>query len=114
MDYYTGYEKRLGEGTPGHVIYTYPSSLGIDILTADMPASLLGMTNGRRIMLNKDAGELKEFVIFHEEEHVKDMNASELEVDKRALERMKISGKLTPIRERKINELMKKRWGRKL
>jgi hypothetical protein len=112
MEYFNNYEKRLGSGDAGIGFYSYPSYLGINIFTADMPSSLLGMTNGRRILLNKDAKEAKEFVIFHEEEHVKDMSASELEVDKRALTRMKKSGRMTQEKEKTIKKLMKKRWGR--
>lgn len=109
-----GYKKNFGLGSVDFptILYSYPSYLGIDILTAndeDMPASLLGFTNGKVIVVKDSIDkEVSDFVLLHEEEHVKDMSASEMEVDKRALRRL-ISRK----DEKKIKsalDLLEKRW----
>jgi hypothetical protein len=100
----------------GPLVYGYPSAFpGVKIFEMDenYMNHLLGLTNSKFIALKKGLGELKDFVLFHEEEHVKDMSASELEVDKRALKRIKSSRKLTKSLLKKIKELMENRWGDK-
>jgi hypothetical protein len=86
----------------------YPSYLGVDIFFADLDENLLGMTNGKRILVKEGMSkELKEFVLMHEEEHVKDMDASELEIDNRALKRFLAKHKAI---SKEIKELVEKRW----
>lgn len=106
------YTKNFGFGSVDFptILYSYPSYLGIDILTAsdkDLPHSLLGFTNGRAIVIKEGIKDIKDFVLLHEEEHVKDMSASELEVDKRALRRL-ISKKSDKIEH--VLHLLEKRW----
>ena len=87
----------------------YPSYLGVDIFFTDLEENLLGMTNGKRILVKEGMNkELRDFVLMHEEEHVKDMSASEMEIDERALKRF--FAKHTKITE-EVQELLEKRWG---
>lgn len=98
------------------ILYSYPSYLGIDILTAsdkDMPPSLLGFTNGRSIVIKNGIKDVENFVLLHEEEHVKDMSASEIEVDKRALKRL-ISKKVDEKKIANVLRLLEKRWDIKI
>lgn len=93
------------------LVCSYPSYLGVpifDVDEKDMDSSLLGLTNGKMIIRKKDLdNSLKEFVLFHEEEHVKDMDASEFEVDRRATRRFfRKHGKLT----NDIIDVLKMRW----
>ncbi|MBI4170447.1 MAG: hypothetical protein HY514_02045 [Candidatus Aenigmarchaeota archaeon] len=91
----------------------YPSYLGVNIFQADekyMGKSLLGFTNGNFIVIRKGLNKiLRLFVQFHEEEHVKDMSASEKDVDKRALKRL--MQRNMPQKElREVKKLLKQRW----
>lgn len=104
--------KKMGSGFLGNIplVAGYPTYLGVDIFevnNSDMPATLLGLTNGRHIIIKRGLNpELKEFVRMHEEEHVKDMFATELEIDRHALRRFKAkSGKIGD----EIINLLKKR-----
>lgn len=110
--------KKFGSGSIDFpiVIYSYPSYLGVDILTVDsknMPDSLLGFTNGHDIVIRDGIKEIEDFVLFHEEEHVKDMSASEIEVDKRALKRL-ISKKAGEKKIANTLRLLEKRWNIKI
>ena len=71
-------------GYPG-----YPSYMpGVFMFEAELPDGLFGFTNGKAIVRRKGmSNSLKEFVLLHEEEHVKDMFATEREIDGRALRR---------------------------
>lgn len=94
--------------------YSYPSSFpGINIFEAGEAYldKVLGMTDSKVIILKKGLKELRDFVLFHEEEHVKDMSAGEMEIDRRALKRIK--AKLTVKLLERIKELMSARWGAK-
>ena len=120
MDYYTRndyrYKKNFGIGSVDFpaVLYSYPSYLGADILTAsDMPSTLLGFTNGREIVIRDGIKDIRDFVLLHEEEHVKDMSASEKEVDKRALRRL-LSKKCGEQKLEKVLRLLEKRWDIKI
>ena len=57
-------------GYPG-----YPSYMpGVFMFEAELPDGLFGFTNGKAIVRRKGmSNSLKEFVLLHEEEHVKDM-----------------------------------------
>jgi len=107
------YKKNFGLGAADFtgLLYTYPSYLGVEILTVsknDMPDSMLGFTDGKKIVIKDGIKNVEDFVLFHEEEHVKDMSASELEVDRRALKRL-----IAKKTEKKIDavlELLEKRW----
>ena len=112
------YKKNFGLGSVDFptVLYSYPSYLGVDILTAsesDMPHSLLGFTNGRSIVIKDGLKDIGDFVLLHEEEHVKDMFASEMEVDKRALKRL-ISKKVSEEKLENVLRLLEKRWNIKI
>ena len=105
-----GYEKKFGSGSAFAAAgIWYPSYLGIDIFFTQLSDSILGMTNGKRILLKENLREdVKDFVLMHEEEHVKDMSLNEMETDTRALRRFfqknrKISAE--------VSALLKKRWG---
>ena len=92
------------------MIYSYPSYLGVPILKENrryLPLNVLGMTNGREIKIqNNLPKDIAAFVLFHEEEHVKDMSASEREVDERALRRfLAKNGNIT----KNIKKLMRRR-----
>ena len=94
----------------------YPSSLP-DVIELEfdergMGNHILGFTNGHVIVRRKNLGLLKDFVQFHEEEHVKDMDANELEVDKRAFRRL--SSLTNDNKIEKAIELLEKRWGNEL
>ncbi len=113
MRYYDSYRiKRLGTGNipmlngyPG-----YPSYLpGVFEFQTNLPRNILGMTDGKMIVTRKNLRTLKDFVRFHEEEHVKDMFASELEIDKKALRRLLLKGSKKDIG--KVRKLLRKRWG---
>src|SRR3989338_6840874 len=102
--------KNFGTGfaNPGFGSW-YPSYLGVDIFFTDLEENLLGMTNGKRILVKEGMPkELRDFVLMHEEEHVKDMSATELEIDERALKRS--FAKHNKITE-EVQELLGKRWG---
>ncbi len=91
----------------------YPSYLGVSIFPADekyMGRNLLGFTNGNFIVVKRGVPKsLRLFVQFHEEEHVKDMWASEKIVDQRALKRlMKINTNKKELKE--VRALLRKRW----
>lgn len=108
------YKKNFGLGSVDFptILYSYPSYLGIDILTAresDLPHSLLGFTNGRAIVIKEGLKDVEDFVLLHEEEHVKDMSASEVDVDKRALRRL-ISKKVSDKKMEHVLHLLEKRW----
>ncbi len=106
------YKKNFGFGLADFpiVLYSYPSYLGVDILTASgLPDSLLGFTNGRSIVIKDGIKDIEDFVILHEEEHVKDMSASELETDKRALKKL-VARKVSEERLEEILHLLEKRW----
>src|SRR3989344_1302313 len=87
----------------------YPSYLGVDIFFTDLEENLLGMTNGKRIFVKEGiSAVVKDFVLMHEEEHVKDMDATELTIDNRALKRfLSKHGKINE----EVQELLEKRWG---
>ncbi len=91
----------------------YPSTiLGVsecELSEQDMGQHLLGFTNGKTIVRRKNLGLLKDFVQFHEEEHVKDMSANELETDTRAFRRL-LSLKNHEKTDQTL-ELLAKRWG---
>jgi len=94
------------------MFYSYPSYIGVPIFRTEknyLPSRVLGMTNGKRIIINNNLPkDIAEFVLFHEEEHVKDMLATEQEVDERALRRfLTKNNKIT----KTIKKLMKKRHG---
>ena len=94
------------------MLYTYPSYLGVSMAIEDkryMPLHVLGMTNGASISMRRGMPrDVADFVTLHEEEHVKDMNASEREVDERALSRFAAKhGRIT----RHVARLMEKRHG---
>ncbi len=92
-----------------HGLPTYPSYLGVPITEPLLGEHLLGQTNGRRINISSGADpHIKNFVLMHEEEHVKDMSASEWEVDKRAVQRLIRSKK--PVSWIKVKLLLKQRW----
>lgn len=112
------YRKNLGIGSANFptILYRYPSYLGVDILTADgknMPSTLLGFTNGRSIVIKDGIRCIEDFVLLHEEEHVKDMGASELEVDKRALKRL-LAKKVSDKKLENVLKLLEKRWNIKI
>ena len=101
--------KNFGTGfsNPGFGSW-YPSYLGVDIFFTNLEENLLGMTNGKRILVKEGMPkELRDFVLMHEEEHVKDMSATELEIDERALKRF--FAKHNKITE-EVQELLGKRW----
>jgi len=117
LTFYT-YKKNFGLSSVDFpmILYSYPSYLGVDILTAsdsDMPHSLLGFTNGRAIVIKEGLKDVEDFVLLHEEEHVKNMDASELEVDKRALRRL-IARNTSDEKLEKILQLLEKRWNIKI
>lgn len=91
----------------------YPSYLGIKIFSADekyMGKSLLGFTNGNFIVIRKGLGKiLRLFVQFHEEEHVKDMQASEKVIDQRALKRL-IQRNILQRDLKEVRSLLRRRW----
>ena len=78
-----------------------------------MPSTLLGFTNGREIVIRDGIKDIRDFVLLHEEEHVKDMSASEKEVDKRALRRL-LSKKCGEQKLEKVLRLLEKRWDIKI
>jgi len=83
---------------------------GIAINESDMNEQLLGFTDGSKIWRKRSLqGIVKEFVLFHEEEHVMDMGASEMEVDSRALARLK-SKTLQEQEKDAIKALLSLRW----
>jgi hypothetical protein len=92
----------------------YPTYLGVNIFEAEekyLGKNLLGFTNGNFIVVKKGMGKaLRLFVQFHEEEHVKDMFATEKEVDKRALKRL-MSRNVKKEELREVRHLLKQRWG---
>jgi len=93
----------------------YPSYLGVDIFKMDgneMPRSVLGFTNGRQIAVRRGLkGLLAEFVLLHEEEHVKDMSAGEKETDRRALRRLLAKRPALGDNDLKsVKKLLRKRW----
>ena len=95
-----------------HGLPTYPSYLGVPITEPLLGEHLLGQTNGRKINISsKTDPQIKNFVLMHEEEHIKDMNASEWDVDKRAVQRLIRSKK--PVSWIKIKLLLKQRWHEK-
>lgn len=92
--------------------FSHVDYLGVPVFSADreeMPSRVLGMTNGRRIVFRKNLPQdMKDFVLMHEEEHVKDMFATEHETDERALRRFAAKhGSVS----RRVRKLMKKRHG---
>lgn len=94
---------------------SYPSYLGVSIFKMDdneMPQSVLGFTNGRQIAVRRGLkGLLAEFVLLHEEEHVKDMSAGEKEVDRRALRRLLAKWPALGDNDLKsVKKLLRKRW----
>ncbi|HLD85134.1 MAG TPA: hypothetical protein VI968_01110 [archaeon] len=90
----------------------YPSYLGIPITEPLLRSDLLGQTNGRKINITSDVDpQVKNFVLMHEEEHIKDMNASEWDVDKRAVQRLIRSKK--PVSWIKVKLLLRSRWHEK-
>ena len=95
-----------------HGLPTYPSYLGVPITEPFLGEALLGQTNGRRINITADIDpQIRNFVLMHEEEHVKDMSASEFEIDKRAVQRLIRSKK--HVSWVKIKLLLKSRWQEK-
>lgn len=91
---------------------TYPSYLGVPITEPLLGEHLLGQTNGKRINISSSTDpQIKNFVLMHEEEHIKDMSASEWEVDKRAVERLIKSKK--SVSWIKVKLLLKARWHEK-
>ncbi len=109
------HSKRFGSGIIAGFppIYSYPSYLGIDVHTVSrdsMPESLLGFTDGKSIVIKEMEKDVRDFVLLHEEEHVKDMAAGEEETDKRALKRLIAKG-ADDKKLRKILSLLEKRWG---
>lgn len=94
------------------MIYSYPSYLGVPIfkqMKGYMPSFVLGMTNGREIKIqNNLPRDVAAFVLLHEEEHVKDMSASEREVDERALRRFVAKNNGIT---KNIKKLMRRRHG---
>lgn len=93
----------------------YPSYLGVNVFRIDekdMPLHVLGFTNGKAIALSRNLkGLLLEFVQFHEEEHVKDMFATEKEVDRRALQRLLARHPAVDKTELKaVKRLLRRRW----
>lgn len=94
------------------MLYSYPSYLGVPISRMSrnyLPGRVLGMTNGREIKISNNLPkDIAEFVLFHEEEHVKDMSATEKEVDERALRRfLAKNGVVT----KNVKKLMRRRHG---
>lgn len=90
----------------------YPSYLGIPITEPLLRGDLLGQTNSRKINISADVDpQIKNFVLMHEEEHIKDMNASEWDVDKRAMQRLIRSKK--NVSWIKVKLLLKSRWQEK-
>ncbi|MBI2971592.1 MAG: hypothetical protein HYY37_04220 [Candidatus Aenigmarchaeota archaeon] len=106
--------RRFGTGDAGGfpALYSYPSYLGIDIVTLsrhEMPDSLLGFTDGRHIAMRESIDRaVREFVLLHEEEHVKDMEADEFTVDLRAFRRL--VQRADRNRLEKVLELLGRRW----
>ncbi len=106
---YSHYTKNFGSGFSEHagelVDFSY---LGNPIFELDKEYTgdgLLGFTNGKEITKQKGLDvDIAKFVQLHEEEHVKDMSATEMEVDKRALKKFKGDIK-------KIDKLLSNRWG---
>ncbi|MBI4162837.1 MAG: hypothetical protein HY513_04085 [Candidatus Aenigmarchaeota archaeon] len=95
-----------------HGLPTYPSYLGVPITEPLLGEHLLGQTNGRRINISSSTDpQIKNFVLMHEEEHIKDMSASEWEVDKRAVQRLIKSKK--SVSWIKVKLLLKARWHEK-
>jgi hypothetical protein len=111
------YEKKFSTGDSDFsapLVYSYPSVFpGIDIFEIDQKylGGVLGLTGGRFIVLQKSLGSIRDFVLAHEEEHVKDMSADEMEIDRRALKKIKNSSRITKPLLGKIKKLMKARWG---
>ncbi len=94
------------------MLYSYPSYLGVPIIKQAknyMPSFVLGMTSGKEINISNNLPkDIAEFVLFHEEEHVKDMLATEKEIDERALKRLIAkNGSIT----KKVKKLMRRRHG---
>ncbi len=94
------------------MMYSYSSYLGVPVFRPEknyLPVRVLGMTNSREISIQRALPkDVAEFVLMHEEEHVKDMDATEYEVDQRALRRfLAKNGRIT----RNVRKLMKKRHG---
>ncbi len=95
-----------------HGLPTYPSYLGIPITEPMLEEHMLGRTNGRKINISSATDpQIKNFVLMHEEEHIKDMSASEWDVDKRAVQRLIKSKK--PVSWIKVKFLLRQRWHEK-
>ena len=94
------------------MIYSYPSYLGVPVFKENkryLPLNVLGMTNGREIKIqNNLPKDVAAFVLFHEEEHVKDMFATEREVDERALRRFVAKNSIIT---KNVKRLMRRRHG---
>jgi hypothetical protein len=91
---------------------SYLSYLGVPITEPMLGEHLLGQTNGKRINISADVDPtIKNFILFHEEEHIKDMNASEWDIDRRAIHRLIVSKK--PVSWIKVKLLLKSRWKEK-
>ncbi len=94
------------------MIYSYPSYLGVPIFRQTrnyLPLRVLGMTDGKKITIdNRLPKDVAAFVLFHEEEHVKDMGATEQETDERALRRFLAKNGLVT---KSIRKLMRRRHG---
>ncbi|MEM7819274.1 MAG: hypothetical protein QXD48_00395 [Candidatus Aenigmatarchaeota archaeon] len=77
------------------ISYNYPSYIpNIEIFEIDehyLPRFVLGMTDGKKIQLKNNLGYFRKFVLAHEEEHIKDMEASEDVIDKRVCARLGLS-----------------------
>lgn len=97
----------------------YFSYLGVPIVEQEdkYDKGLLGMTNRKMIMVKELKGNarskilLKKFVLFHEEEHVKDFDADEKTVDERAFRRLMRSGLAQDKQDlSEILALLRSRW----
>lgn len=107
---YSHYDrKNFGSGFSEHIGELVDFSyLGNPVFELDKEYTgdgLLGFTNGKEITKQKGLNiNIAKFVQLHEEEHVKDMSATEMEVDKRALKKFKGDIKT-------IENLLFSRWG---
>ena len=94
------------------MLYSYPSYLGVPIfkqMKGYMPSFVLGMTNGREIKISNNLPkDVADFVLMHEEEHVKNMLATEKEVDERALRRFLAKNGIVT---KNVKKLMRRRHG---
>lgn len=94
------------------MFYSYPSYLGVPIFRENkryLPLRVLGMTDGRKITINNRLPkDVADFVLLHEEEHVKDMFVTEREIDERALRRFVAKNNIVT---KNIKKLMRRRHG---